>query len=208
MFKLTLAALLPIIGLAQQMSVGMIGGVPAETPLGRSTTSLPFVIGPTFTLSLSNGLSFQTGVLFHRLGRSEEVQLSGSNLLEGAASVNPLTGTLYNIRNSQWKATTIEIPLLLRYHFLSRTRTWQPFLVGRTQYPPHRNQLPQRQASQARSLDSNNSQWKINPSFGTGVSFKAGRIRIEPEVRYSYWGSNRQDPIRQNQVHFLFGLRF
>ena len=193
MFKLTLAALLPAIGLAQQISVGAIGGVPAETPLGRSTISLPSVIGPTLTLGFRNSFALQTGILFHRLGRREDIALF--NTSSGSGFVN-----------SQLKATAIELPLLLRYHFLSQTRNWQPFVsAGPT---IRRTQTSYRSGGFVGSSSFDVTKWKINPSFGTGVSFKAGRIRIEPEVRYSYWGSNRQDTIRQNQVHFLFGLRF
>jgi opacity protein-like surface antigen len=52
-------------------------------------------------------------------------------------------------------------------------------------------------------------------TFGGGVEFKFGHLRITPELRYTHWGSeNFHDPINsllntnKNQGDFMLGLTF
>lgn len=199
-------ALLPVVVSAQQFSIGFIGGAPAEPPLGRSTNKMPIVLGPTLSVGAFAGLSLETGVLFHRLRATEERYAFPS--LNGSL----VTGT------DEWKASAIEIPLLLKYRFFSRSRTWRPFLsagptVRRTSidYIGFRSSFsgdPLNASTSGPIRTSETVKWKVDPAAGAGVSFRAGRVHIEPEVRYSYWGAGKHEVVRQNQVHFLFGLRF
>lgn len=55
----------------------------------------------------------------------------------------------------------------------------------------------------------------IGATFGAGIEFKAGWLRLTPELRYTRWGSeNFRDPIagllrtNKNQGDFLLGLTF
>jgi hypothetical protein len=190
-------AWLPMLASAQQTTVGFVGGAPAEPPIGRSADTLPFVLGPTVSVELTRGLSLQSGLLFHRLGTSSQeyaIGRAGGGLSFGA---------------DRWKASAIEIPLLLRYHFLSRSRTWRPFVSAG---PTVRRTVIEQSGVSAVSATVvapwTRSKWNVDPAADVGVSFRSGRFAIEPEIRYSYWGAGKHDVIRKNQVHFLFGLRF
>jgi hypothetical protein len=205
-FSCIFASTLPSICAAQQFSVGFVGGAPAQPPLGTSATKLPFVMGPILSFGSFAGLSLETGVLFHRLGATDQRYTFQSP--DGAT----VSGT------DRWEARAIEIPLLLKYHFLNKSRTWRPFLsagptLRRTSidHTGFRNTLSQNPSSPTASEPMTTSEtvkWNLDPAVGAGVSFRAGRVHIEPEVRYSYWGAGKHDVVRQNQVHFLFGLRF
>ena len=198
--------LLPFIASAQHFSVGVIGGAPAQTPLGESANKLPFVIGPTLTVGSFAGFSVQTGVLFHRLGETQQNYALRS--LEGAVTLGTDT----------FKARAIEIPVLLRYQFLSRLSAWHPFIsagpsVRRVSIDYTGTQSvvsgnPISYSAGPSMTTSNVVKWRVDPVVGVGVSFRAGAVKIEPEVRYSYWGAGSHTVVRQNQVHFLFGIRF
>jgi hypothetical protein len=195
--------LLPIVGSAQQLSVGFVGGAPAEPPISYSAKKLPFVLGPTLSVGFSSWLSLETGVLFHRLGSTEQhyaTQVSGGTVITGM---------------DEWKAGAIELPFLLRYRFLDESRTWRPFIsAGPTIRRTHINFGGYRSTFSGNTVFNESIQpsetvkWNVDPAAGVGVSFRAGRVHIEPEVRYSYWGAGKHQVVRQNQAHFLFGLRF
>jgi hypothetical protein len=205
-FSFIFASMLPLVCAAQQFSVGFVGGVPAQPPLGTSATKLPFVMGPILSFGSFAGLSLETGVLFHRLGATDQSYTFRS--LDGAI----VSGT------DRWKARAIEIPLLLKYHFLNKSRTWRPFLsagptlrrtsIDRIGFRSTLSQNPSSTSTSEPMTASKTVKWNLDPAVGAGVSFRAGRVHIEPEVRYSYWGAGKHDVVRQNQVHFLFGLRF
>jgi hypothetical protein len=198
--------MLPLICAAQQFSLGFVGGVTAQPPLGESATKLPFVIGPTLSFGSFAGFSLETGVLFHRLGATDQSYTLRS--LDGAI--------VFGI--DQWKARAIELPLLLKHHFLGKSRTWRPFLsagptlrrtsIDRTGVRSTLSQNPPSTATSETMTTAETVKWNLDPAVGAGVSFRAGRVHIEPEVRYSYWGASKHDVVRPNQVHFLFGLRF
>jgi len=55
----------------------------------------------------------------------------------------------------------------------------------------------------------------IGATFGAGIEFKAGWLRLTPEFRYTRWGSeNFRDPVasllrtNKNQGDFMLGLTF
>lgn len=188
---------------AQRISPGVIGGVPAQPPVQQSTVNIPFVLGPTVAIELWQNLSLQTGVLFNRLGTS---RTNYSFAVEGGL----LSGS------AQWQAHAAEIPILLRYHLLNRSHTWRPFVsagpsVRRTTVTLHsRTSVSSSTPLPAGfgPMDYSRTQWSVDPVLGAGVSFKSGRVHLEPEVRYSYWDAGKDTVVRKNQVNFLFGLRF
>jgi hypothetical protein len=205
MTKIWYVWLLPVIGSAQPISIGFTGGAPAQPPVGSSAKDMPFVIGPTLSAGIIAGLSLETGLLFHRLSATEQHYAFPS----GGAFV---AGT------EEWKARAIEIPLLLKYRFLSKSRTWRPFLsagpaVRRTSIDYRGSGVTIDGDLSGTNMSapvrtSGTVKWNVDPAAGAGVSFRAGRVYIEPEVRYSYWGAGKHQVVRQNQVHFIFGLRF
>jgi hypothetical protein len=68
-YLISLFAVLPIMGQAQLFTFGVQGGVPAQTPLGKTDSQMPFVLGPTVNVRIFSRLSLETGVLFHRMGQ-------------------------------------------------------------------------------------------------------------------------------------------
>ena len=197
--------LLPTAGSAQLLTFGFQGGAPAQVPLGRTTVSMPFVLGPTLTVRLFSSLSLESGLLFYRLGEARE------NYAFRYPENSVTTGS------NQWRGLTIEIPFLLKHRFLSEGRVWQPFVsAGPTIRRTSMDFTGLRSTLSGSQLDSPSviepvtkgasTNWNVDPAAAAGISFRAGRFRLEPEVRYSYWGAGKNTLVRKNQVHFL--LRF
>ena len=196
--------LLPLTASAQLFTFGVQGGVPAQTPLGR-TDNTPFVLGPSVNIRVFSGLSLETGVLYHRLGR-------GSDNFTFLYPENSVT-----LGFETWRGSALEVPVLARYRFLSERAAWRPFLsAGPT---VRRTSITTTWANSVISgsplgnnsagvLKTKTTQWNVDPTTGVGVDFRMGRIHVEPEARYSYWGAGKTGRVRKNQVNFLLGFRF
>lgn len=201
-----LTVIMPFSLHAQLLSVGVQGGVPAQTPLGQSTSRLPFVVGPTIELRMLPSFSLESGVLFHRLGHRTDTY--GFAYPENA----------FTFGAEQWRATAIEVPFLAKYRFLNERRSWRPFLaagpaVRRTSIDYSRGGTvfggtPLTTPAHEPATADKSVKWNVDPVVAAGVAFRSGRLTIEPQVRYSYWGAGKESMVRKNQVHFLFGLRF
>ena len=204
MLRILVFALLPLTASAQILTFGVQGGVPAQTPLGR-TDKTPFVLGPEVNIRLSSGLSLETGALYYRLGR-------GSDNFAFFYPENALTITFETSHGS-----ALELPFLAKYRFRSERGSWRPFLsagpaVRRTSITTNwaasvLSSTPTVANSPA-LLNRKTTQWNLDPITGVGVDFRTKRLHIEPEVRYSYWGAGKTSQVRKNQVDFLLGFRF
>jgi hypothetical protein len=196
-------AALPLMASAQLPTFGIQGGVPAETPLGR-TDKIPFVAGPSVDVRIVKGLAFETGFLYQRLG-------GGYDNFTFLGPANAITFGSQTVRGS-----ALEIPFLAKYRFLSERRRWRPFLlagpsVRRTSIKTSSFQISTVSGSSggtSSAVNTKSTQWNVDPSVGVGMDARVGRAHIEPEVRYSYWNAGKMDAVRKNQVNFLVGLRF
>jgi hypothetical protein len=196
MKALSILSLVAVAASAQTVSLGVQGGVPALMPLEGGGSKVPFAIGPTVLVGFTPRLSLESGLLFHRLGDSNQTYALPE-------SHGPLALGFDN-----WRGRVLEIPALVRFSLLGGDRTWQPFISGGasirrtsvdfTGFSPNATQ-----PTKIKSVE-----WNVDPTVGAGVSFRSGRVRVEPQVRYSYWGSGIHSVVKQNQVQFLFGLRF
>lgn len=188
----------------QAFTFGVTGGVPAQTPLGQ-TYRMPFVLGPTVNFKILPHVSIETGVVFQRLGQ----QANNYALLYPENSLTLTYGTA--------RARGIDIPLLAKVQLPAGRRSWRPFVtVGPT---VRRVSVDYNYAASILSgtslmtftaqppVQRSSAEWRVDPSLGAGVEFKAGRFHLSPEVRYSYWGAGTDLPVRKNQVDFLFGFR-
>jgi hypothetical protein len=167
---------------------------------------MPFVLGPTVNIQIFPRLSFETGVLYQRMGQ----QLNNGAFLYPE---NALT-----LVSSRERGYALELPFLAKYHFVAERHTWRPFVTAGPTV--RRTSLDGRHATTVLSsaplgdsaprpvLNTNTVKWNVDPAFGAGIDFKTGRFHIEPEVRYSYWGAGKNSPVRKNQVDFLLGFRF
>ena len=202
----SLCAIFPILGLPQLVTFGVQGGAPAQVPLGQTTSKLPFAFGPTITLRATPRISLESGILFYRLGKAND---------NFAYSLPENTFTLgFEERHGR----AIELPLLLRYRFRSESRAWQPFIsagpavrrtsVDFTRFTSVFSNSPANAPPVAPVIKDTSVKWNVDPVFGVGTSFRAGRLHLEPQARYSYWGAGKNSAVLKNQVQFLFGLRF
>jgi hypothetical protein len=190
---------------AQLFSIGVQGGAPAQPTLG-ATSTMPFTIGPTVNLRAFSRVSLESGLLFHRFGNRTDS--FGYAFPERA----------FTFGSQRWRGRAIEVPFLLKYRFLSEGRGWQPFVaagpaVRRTSIDSKRatavfSKTPLSTAPGGPDVNDKSVKWNVDPVVSAGMSFKSGKVWLEPQVRYSYWGAGKHSIIRKNQVHFLFGLRF
>ena len=167
---------------------------------------MPFLLGPTVDVRIRPWLSLETGLTFNRLGQNNR----GSAFIYPENSLTLIYSTL--------RGHAMEIPILAKMHLVREGRTWRPFVTAGTAI--RHTSIDSEYASsifsgsnlsnftQPPGLNGNRSDWSIDPAAGAGVDFRAGRVHLEPEVRYSYWGSGTQLPVRKNQVGFLMGFRF
>jgi Outer membrane protein beta-barrel domain len=196
----------PLASKAQTLTFGVNGGVPAQMPLGQSER-VPFSIGPVLDIRFTSHLSLETGVRFYRLGQN-------FNTATLFYPENSLT-TIY----STTRGRAIEVPVLAKFYVPGEHETWRPFVsagpvIRRTWFDnrylssvlsstPQINVLGGQIDREAHPV-----KWNVDPAVAAGVDFRAGRFHLEPQVRYSYWGASKTQPVRKNQVDFFFGLRF
>jgi hypothetical protein len=197
--------MLPMAASAQLLTFGVQGGVPVQTPLGR-TDEMPFAIGPTVNIHIGGGLSLQSGLLYDRIGRRSDT-----------AVFLPADAVTFGASTSHGRA--LEVPLLAKYRFRGVRRTWRPFLsagpsIRHTSLESDASYstlsgIPAGSTQQSITIFHNPiRQWNVDPAAGAGVDVRAGRFHLEPEVRYSYWAAGTTGPIRKNQVNLLMGFRF
>jgi hypothetical protein len=201
--RILIFALLPLTASAQLFNFGVQGGVPAQPPLGQSD-NIPFVLGPSVDIRALPWLSLETGVLYHRIGRS----------YDNFAFLYPENAVTLGSATSRGSA--LELPILAKFRFRSESSAWRPFLsAGPT---VRRTSITTDSSSSILSGSSltaigtplftaRTTQWNVDPTVGVGMSFRTGRFHIEPEVRYSYWGAGTTGLVRKSQVNFLFGFR-
>jgi hypothetical protein len=182
-------AVLPMMAQTQLFTFGVKGGVPAQTPLGQTDNRMPFVIGPTVNVRIFSRLSLETGVLFHRMG-----QRSDNGVFQYPENAVTLT-------SSTERGRALELPFLVKYHFLGEHRTWRPFVtagptVRRTSLDESRSasilSSPQLVNFAPQLSSAKTAKWTVDPAVGAGVDLRAGRFHLEPEVRYSYWGCRQE----------------
>jgi hypothetical protein len=199
-----LFAALPLPALAQRLTFGFEGGAPAQTPLGQATAKLPFALGPAIGVRLSRAMSMQTGFLYYRLGERNDTY----------ALAYPENA--FTLGSQRRRGAAVEVPFLLKYRFGGR-RAWQPFFsagpaLRRTSVEFARATTVfggDAGAPRGEPLTADQSvKWNLDPVVAAGVSFRTGRFRFEPQVRYSYWGAGKDASVLKNQVHILFGFRF
>ena len=181
-------------------------GAPAQTPLGQTDSQMPFVLGAAVEVRMYSGLSLETGILFDRMGQQAN---------NGAFLYPENAVTLFY---SMERGRAIELPFLAKYRFRSESHNWRPFVsagptVRRTSLTSSQFTSILSGTSSSATVgqivpESDNVKWNSDPTASAGVDFKAGRVHLEPEVRYSYWGAGKNSALRKNQVYFLLGFRF
>ena len=191
--------IMPCAGVAQDVSLGLIGGIqgtfvlPPVTPAfetnSRSYTSRakPFTFGPTVEVSLPRGLAVEVDALYKRLDYNYSFEGYGSGLWIGVEDHNII---------SRW-----DLPLLLKYRL--RNIAHRPYFSGglNTNYIVNTTQVHRqgvsktlpvlvsppvklRNAPPPRELNHRSSEGVV---VAGGFEFSMHRIRLAPELRYTRW---------------------
>ena len=191
---------LAVSALAQPVSVGLKAGVPfnrAQSVVqGLALDSQYWTVGPTLEVAFPWSLAVGVDALYRRFDAS-------FNRNVGAAAFSQATET------GHW-----EFPLYLKYRF--GKVPFHPFVAagGAASYARITNT-----ASCAgdpllcRSTGAYNVTLKSTRAgggllFGGGLEFRAGVVKIAPEVRYTRWFTGFLNHDSGNQAELLLGIRF
>ncbi len=208
--RLALIAFIPAVLCAgEHVSVGVKGGVPITdfVDAARGTTSAYFtsthryLVGPTVEFHLPARFSIEVDALYKRVGYQFEA--NGPVIF------------------SKTVANSWEFPVLGKFEILPGPV--RPFIDAGANFR-HLSGVKQIQQTisgatfnqvEVNGATEFNKDYDIGFTFGFGVAFKLGPVRISPEVRYTRWGGeNFRDPIEsllrtnRNQGDFMLGLTF
>jgi opacity protein-like surface antigen len=208
--KLTLLVFAAVVtAAAQPVSIGVKGGVPItdafDTFRGNqaayATNTHRYVVGPTVQFNLPLRFSIEVDALYRRLG-FEYNQFAG-----------PGSPTITSTTANSW-----EFPVLGKWAVLPGPA--RPFVDFGANFRHITGVNQIRSTATAVGVDVGtvpefHKATDIGATFGAGIEFKAGWLRVTPEFRYTRWGSeNFDDPIgallrtNKNQGDFILGLTF
>jgi opacity protein-like surface antigen len=177
--------------------LGVRGGVPlgdviqaVQSGSGASSSTDNYVVGPTVGIRLPLGFSVTADALYTRLNFSA-------------------TSSSVSAHANSW-----EFPVMARFT-PGRESALRPF-VGAGVSVRHLSDL-----GNAQSFLTNSSSTSLQDSpgvgfvMGGGLQFKLGALHIDPEIRYTHWGSNSVSSAFSSVVHLndnegqiLVGLTF
>lgn len=182
-----------------------LGAVLTDTFRGAASEltdeSKRYTIGPSVEMRLAKGFSLEVDALYRRIGFDHDRRN------------NPVR-VYTSERDNSW-----EFPILAKYRLLP-SAALIPFAVvgyaprvvsgsGTTRllsspFPGNRDPVPY------------NTSYDVTHGFvaGGGAEFRAWRLRLAPEVRYTRWNApfyqfsfgSTQNTSTQNQVQILFGI--
>jgi Outer membrane protein beta-barrel domain len=185
---------------AGPLIIGVRGGVPLTDILdavdnGRvSTATKRYVVGPTLGLKLPIGFSVEADALFTRLS---------------VTATDTANSRAVGVSANSW-----EFPIMLK--FTAGRQAIAPF-VGAGVSVRHLRDFGDIGPFIANTVDRD---VVSNPNtvgfvLGAGLRFKAGALKISPEIRYTRWGTeNIAQGFQQflhsnkNQAQILLGLTF
>ncbi len=194
-------------------SFGVKGGVPLtdafETAKGNSSfyasNTKRYMVGPTIEFHLPARFSIEIDALYTRLGFDRGVTDASGNVIDYSTT-----------RANSWV-----FPVLGKFEILPGA--FRPFVDAGASFRNISGVKQVRSAVSGATLNNAtinnpaefNKSNDIGATFGFGVAFKAGPVRISPEFRYTRWGSdNFRDPVNallstnRNDGAFLLGLTF
>jgi hypothetical protein len=200
---LLLALVLP--AQSQLLSFGVRGGVPLTSAFsnasdGNSTAhdyNRRYTLGPTIEAHLPLRFSLEVDALYRRNGFAYTTSQSFFYPLPPTYEINVYS--FFRSTINDW-----QVPILVKYQLASGVV--RPFVDGGLVY---------RHVSGAAST--NVVAGHMNAAgvgLGSGITFKVGRFRVEPEVRYTYWptqpySSGTGDFVStKNQADLLLGVSF
>jgi hypothetical protein len=188
--------------LPQSLTVGAKGGLrlTGDVPPYGISDSKRYLVGPMIEFGLPFGLAFEADALYSRLGNTFRI---------------PLIGNSADIRTV---ADSWQFPLLVKYR--APVSRLAPFLsagiaprhASGAVHTIHYGFLPGDITFHSQSWSAHDRAWV----FAAGASFKTGRLRITPELRYLRWSIPHNpapndvafylQPPRNYELQFLLGI--
>jgi hypothetical protein len=188
----------------QTLSIGVKAGVPlidstsTHRPFDHDE-SRPYVVGPTVELKLPAGFAIEASGLYRRVGNTTSYGLFN----------NPFS-LLNRVRGNSW-----EFPLVGKYYFWPRAAGLQPFVgtgwaLRTVQFREEGTPTTADQSGMTRSFPFHNdfrSDLAVGAVVAAGLRFRAGRLAILPEVRYTRWGA-ANSALPRNDATLFLGITF
>jgi hypothetical protein len=203
--------------LAQSLSFGVKGGVPftdaVEGSFGNRSGARRYTVGPMVEVGLPFSVAVEFNALYKRTGYSTS---------DNFFSITSIT----QVRANSW-----EFPLLLKYYLRGHGLPVRPYVEG-GYVVRHLSGVEGIFRSFGRDIVTGapfDTSSPLNTSFlvrddpthglavGGGLRFRAGPLRLAPEIRYTRWTGTAfsEQGARgffvqslQNQAEFLIGLSF
>ena len=196
---------------AQLISFGAKGGVPFLAPNQGGDESRPYIVGPSVEFRLPAGFAIEVDALYRRVGNTFQYGFSGNIMLIPQPPAPYVNFFVERQRGNYW-----EFPVLGKYYFRPRRTAWQPFVATgwalRTvafHEDIHETVTDAGGTSTSYSFRNHHrSDLGAGAVVAAGVRFRAGRVTVSPELRYTYWGSSANSSLRRNEAAGLLGISF
>jgi hypothetical protein len=192
----------------QSVSIGAVGGgrLTSDVTSPATAESRFYIVGPMIEVDLLHGFAVEFDALYHRNGYA----LVLDNL--------PFTLTSERERANSW-----EFPVLLKYNLSMSKAKANAFVEAGLAARKIAGNLSENNAvldqfsnSYMYSGSSGKTNWAASMGIvtGAGVRLGLGRLRVSPEVRYTYWTSTPINlygfggtPVsNRNQFDILVGI--
>jgi opacity protein-like surface antigen len=192
----------------QSIGFGVKGGLPftdftdavSKGTSGFTDNTKRYIVGPMLELRLPFGLAIEADALYRRFNYNQ--------------FIGGTTGTTYvSTSGNAW-----EFPLLAKYRF--KAPVARPYIEGGLAWDTLSGLKQTVQNAVANTGIVSRAPAELNKNtttgfvMGVGLDVKALFIHIQPEIRYTRWGSKHfLDPngglsSNQNQAEFLVGIGF
>ena len=192
----------------QLISIGAKAGIPFVEQNQGGDESRRYIVGPSVEVRLPAGFAIEVDAFYRRIGNTFSFSLPGN--------VTPPTLPWTTIYINRQRGNYWEFPMLGKYYFRPRTTAWQPFVGTGWAFRTvgFHEDISQTVIDASGNSHSNSfrlhsrSDLGVGAVFAAGVRFRAGRLAVLPQVRYTYWGSTAQFQLRRNEAGVLLGIAF
>jgi hypothetical protein len=166
---------------AQNLSFGVKRGGLLTDPAERNDEGRRYVVGPSIELELPARFALEGSLLYSRFGSS----LGTANL--------------------RVRGDSLELPVVGKYYF-SR-RDGEVRLFAGSGYSFRRIWFDGRRFERLTGIG-DSSDLDIGVVAAGGISLRAWRLRVAPELRYTRWGGDNFPATNPNQLQVLVGITF
>ena len=208
---ITFLAMEGLSAFGQNVSFGVIGGVPFTEQTSNADESRRYIVGPSVEVRLPAGFAIEADALYQRIGNTSFFSVLPASIGSGVSLGTPgVTSFVNRVRGNSW-----EFPVLGKYYFRPHTAAWQPYAASGWAF----RTIGFHDAVSETYIDEKGvshplnyrSQFRTGPDvgavFAAGIRFHRGRLAVLPEVRYTRWGGS-DNLTRKNEAGFLLGVRF